>query len=84
MTKNMGLSIDIATDKNAFVSVKPHSRNLDKIAVQAKRDFAAYAKVEKKEPEQITLTCKTYLCNWQGLAILGNTCPCCGSALERK
>jgi hypothetical protein len=85
--KNMGMNLTTAIRDASFKPVSPKTRNLEKVAKQAKRDFARYAmppQVKSKEKEvRITRTCKTYLCNWQGLTILGSTCPVCGQKLVR-
>lgn len=83
MAKNFGLNIDLISDK-PFKRVEAKTRSIDILAKTAKRDFASYARVEKKaETQKDILTCKTYLCNWQGLTILGSTCPVCGQPLTK-
>lgn len=79
--KNFGLNPNITAKRSDFVETKKSHLKAEKFAKRAKADFAAYQKMA--EPKKATQTCKTYLCNWQGLAILGSTCPCCGQKLYK-
>lgn len=83
--KNFGLSPNIGASSKDFKEPQVRNDNAERFAKQIKRDLAATVKsvkkVRVKKATQEILTCKTYLCNWQGLSILGNTCPCCGQKL---
>jgi len=51
---------------------------LKRMAAQAREII-----VKNRNPKDVRF-CTTYLCNWEGLTILGDRCPVCGNKLRRK